>query len=77
MNQLDTERRDRRAWADGDPMPDSGMQHMLGIGIALAAIVVGLVFYNATSDHPATATNATANQHAGAPPQSAPAPQTH
>ena len=58
-------------------MPGSGMQHMLGIGIVLAAVVVGLVFYNATSDHPATATNATANQHAGAPPSAAPTLQTN
>ncbi len=70
------ERKNPPDWTKGDPMPGSGMQYMLGIGFVVVALVGGLVFYNATSDHPATATSATATQHAGPPPGAAPAAQT-
>jgi hypothetical protein len=69
------ERKERPNWAAGDPMPGSGMQYMLGIGLVFFVVVASLVFYNATSDHPATATNVTATQHAGSPRSAAPAPQ--
>lgn len=62
--------------ADGPPMSNAGMPYMLGFGILFAAVVAAAVFYNATSDHPATATNAAATQHAGAPPSAAPASKT-
>jgi hypothetical protein len=59
-------------WAGGPPMSNKSMPKMLGVGILFAAIMGGVVFYNATSDHPATATNVTAAQHTGSPPNAAP-----
>ena len=45
---------------DPPPMPDSGMSWGLPLGLAAAAIIATLIFYNATSDHAATASTRTA-----------------
>ena len=47
MEQRADERNDRPDRAIGGQVPESGMQYMLGIGLAFVVVTVILVFYNA------------------------------